>query len=392
MKKELVVIGAGKIGRGSLGLFFTRCGWKVSFFGHNMDKMRELEAQGYYDTRSPNGTVNRVEGFEILDCTTDEALVEKLATINVAGVALYEGAFEEVATSVARAIKRRVEQGFDEPLNLMLCVNAVHVVEIFDEVIRRNLDTPAEVAYYEKNIGLCVTMVQSNGANPPAGENPWLVLVSDVPSLSVDGDPWKGERIQDVPEVSYTTNGIAKIYRKVFIGNMSHAMNAYIGSAHGMEFLDEGIMDDEWAQANIQRAREEATLAVTSEFEFDPEELEAYRNRPSGNSKPQHDPFSRIGNSPEKKISYDNRYIWPARMCLKHGKLPFHLCMGAAYGLLYIVNGHGAQPVERPTTEAEVRALVEHFCGLGEEDFVVRDLVVDQYMAIPEAGITPPRK
>ncbi|MBQ6394980.1 MAG: hypothetical protein IJH87_01345, partial [Atopobiaceae bacterium] len=319
---------------------------------------------------------------------TDDALVERLSRLNLAGVALYEGAFENVATSIAKTIRRRVEIGFDEPLNIMLCVNAVHVVEIFDGVIRGILNDE-EIGYYEKNVGLCVTMVQSNGANPPEGENPWLVLVSDRPSLSVDGDPWKGERIDDVPEISYTTNGIAKIFRKVFIGNMSHAMNAYIGSAHGMNFLDEGIMDDAWAQANIQLAREEATLAVTSEFEFEPEELAAYFNRRSSNSKPQHDPFKRIGNSPEKKISYDNRYIWPARMCLKHGRLPFHLCMGAAYGLLYIVNGNGAEPVERPTNRDEVKALVERFCGLGDKDYVIRDLVIDQYLAIPEAGIIP---
>lgn len=391
MKKEIVVIGAGKIGRGSLGLFFTRAGWKVAFYGHSPAKMADLEAQGFYTTRSVSGTETRVEGFEILDCATDDALVERLSTLNLAGIALYEGAFENVATSIAKTIRRRVETGFDEPLNLMLCVNAVHVVEIFDSVIRGILNEE-ETAYYEKNIGLCVTMVQSNGANPPAGENPWLVLVSDRPSLSVDGDPWKGERIDDVPEISYTTNGVAKLYRKVFIGNMSHAMNAYIGSAHGMHFLDEGIMDDPWAQANIALAREEATIAVVNEFDFDPEELAAYFARPASSSKPQHDPFARIGNSPEKKISYDNRYIWPARMCLKHGRLPFHLCMGAAYGLLYIVNGNGAQPVERPTNRDEVKALVERFCGLGDADHVVRDLVIDQYLAIPEAGIIPAAK
>ncbi|MBQ6395384.1 MAG: hypothetical protein IJH87_03460, partial [Atopobiaceae bacterium] len=249
-----------------------------------------------------------------------------------------------------------------------------------------------EQAWRREHIALCFTITLSNGSLPLPDDNPWLVLVSDFPSLQIDEGPWLGEKLENIPPIIYTTNGKAKVFHKVYIGNMSHAMHAYIGSALGMDYLDEGIMENEWAQYNIAKAREEATLAVTSEFTFSDYELNEWENEPPMSAKVQHDPFSRIGNSPEKKAGYNERYIWPARMCLKHGRLPYYLCMGAAYCLFYIVTGHGKQPVERPANEEEVRALVERFCGLGDEDFIVRDLVVAQYCAIPEAGIIPTEK
>ena len=125
MEKSIVVIGAGKIGRGSVALFFSRAGWDVSLYGHSMEKMRDLEAQGYYETRNELGEMDRVEGFRILDCTDDSVLVETLTKgCNLAALALYEGAFPSVGASIGRVIKARVAVGNPEPINFMLCVNA----------------------------------------------------------------------------------------------------------------------------------------------------------------------------------------------------------------------------------------------------------------------------
>lgn len=389
MKKEIVILGAGKIGRGSVALFFTEAGWKVDLYGHSMAKMRQLEEQGYYETMNEDGVRTRVEGFEILDCTTDEALVERLTQVNVCAVAAYAGAFPSMAASVGKAIQRRAEMGNDEPLNVMLCVNDVNCHLVFDEGIRAQCDERG-LACYEKNVGLCYVMVMSLGSNPPEGENPWLVLTSTNPLITVDADPWKGER-PEVPHVAWTTNGLGQIYRKVFTGNMSHALRAYVGHAKGTAFMDEGILDNEWSNWLNYAAFEEALFAIENEFEFDPEELEEYRQHQKEPSKPSHDPFTRIGNTPARKLSYNERFIWPARKCMEHGKLPYFLATGAAYGLMWYCDLEGEQ---RPTNKDEVAALVERICGLTEpgNDAFLRDLIVCSYLRIPEAGLIPADK
>lgn len=383
MRKEIVVLGAGKIGRGSVALFFGQSGWKVDLYGHNPEKMARLAEQGYYDTRNESGVVTRVEGFDVLDCATDDECVERLALVNVCAIAAYEGAFPSMAATIGRAVQRRADAGSDEPLNVMLCVNDVHCAETVDAGIRAQLDE-AGLACYESNVGLCYTMVQSLGSNPPEGENPWLVLTSDNPSLIVDGDPWKGERV-DVVHVSYTTHGTAQIFRKVFSGNMSHAMKAFVGHAKGMAFMDEGILDDEWSEWVNFKAFEEAIFALSNEFEYDPEEMAEFVAHQKVPSNPSHDPFTRVGNSPAKKLSYDNRFVWPMRKCYEHGRLPWFLALGTAYGLLFLCDLEGR---ERPADREQVVALVEEVCGLTHEgEWVLRDLVVDSYLAIPETGL-----
>ena len=389
MKREIVVLGAGKIGRGSVALFFTQAGWKVDLYGHTMSKMRQLEEQGYYETMNELGERTRVEGFEILDCTTDDELVERLAQVNVCAVAAYAGAFSSMAVSVGKAIQRRADEGNDEPLNVMLCVNDVNCHLVFDEGIRSQLDERG-VACYEKNVGLCYGMVMSLGSNPPEGENPWLVLTSSHPLITVDMDPWKGER-PEIPHIAWTTNGLGQIYRKVFCGNMSHALYAYVGHAKGTAYMDEGILDNEWSNWLNYAAFEEALFALTHEFEFDPAEIEEFRRHQQEANTPSHDPFTRIGNTPARKLSYNERFIWPARKCLEHGMLPYFLACGTAYGLIWYCDLEG---VARPTCKDEVVELVERICGLTADgnDKLLRDLIVCSYLRIPEAGFAPADK
>lgn len=404
MKKEIVVLGAGKIGRGSVGKFFTDSGWKVAFYGHTPSKMAALKEQGYYTCRTESGVETRVEGFDILDCTTDDELVERLCQVNLCAVAAYEPAFPGMAASIAKAIAKRCAAGNEEPLNVMLCVNDPSAAGTFDSVIRGALDE-AGIAYFERNVGICFVMVESLGANPPAGENPWLVLTSDEPHLEVDGDPWKGERV-DVQHVSYVRNGLALIFRKVFTVNMSHAMWAFMGHARGQEFMDDGILESRWAAWHNDAAFQEAIFGVSQAFEFEPDELHEFATegraltrrhwgvpdpvlgRQPGDPAPSHDPFARIGNSPRKKLSRDNRFVWPMLRCMEHGVLPVNIALGAAYGLMFLCDTEG---LERPKNREEVVALVEEVCGLGDEDFVLRDLVVSQYLELPEAGLTPAR-
>ncbi|MBQ6394981.1 MAG: hypothetical protein IJH87_01350, partial [Atopobiaceae bacterium] len=208
MKKEIVVIGAGKIGRGSLGLFFTRAGWKVDFFGHNPVKMAELAAQGYYETRTETGVTSRVEGFEVLDCSTDEALIEKLREVDLCACALYANAFADVGVYLAKATKARMADGNEEPLNVMLCMNDPTAIDQI-EASMNPLLTEEEQAWRREHIALCFTITLSNGSLPLPDDNPWLVLVSDYPSLQIDEGPWLGEKLENIPPILYTTNGKA---------------------------------------------------------------------------------------------------------------------------------------------------------------------------------------
>ena len=97
MGRDIAILGAGKIGRGVVGLLFAREGYRLHLYDLYMEGMRQLEAQGYYDVRVTDGNAvdetTRVDAFDIVDSSTDEPIVEALEHIDVAASGVYDGAF-----------------------------------------------------------------------------------------------------------------------------------------------------------------------------------------------------------------------------------------------------------------------------------------------------------
>ncbi len=48
MSKKIIVIGAGNIGRGVVGLLYSRAGYQLCFYDLAHDKLLEMKEQGYY--------------------------------------------------------------------------------------------------------------------------------------------------------------------------------------------------------------------------------------------------------------------------------------------------------------------------------------------------------
>jgi mannitol-1-phosphate 5-dehydrogenase len=69
--REIAILGAGKIGRGVVGLLFSRAGYRLHLYDMYMEGMRKLETQGYYDVRVTDGhdvdESTRIDDFDIVD-------------------------------------------------------------------------------------------------------------------------------------------------------------------------------------------------------------------------------------------------------------------------------------------------------------------------------------
>ena len=50
--REIAILGAGKIGRGVVGLLFSRAGYRLHLYDMYMEGMRKLEAQVAYLKKS----------------------------------------------------------------------------------------------------------------------------------------------------------------------------------------------------------------------------------------------------------------------------------------------------------------------------------------------------
>lgn len=373
MEKDIAILGAGKIGRGVVGLLFAREGYRLHLYDMYMEGMRQLEAQGYYDARVTDGheidETTRIDAFDIVDSTETEPIVELLTHVDIAACCVYEGAFQSISHVIAEAVKRRCAGGDTAPLNVLLCVNALGAPRKVRGYIEAEL-SEAERAYAADHLGVCQVMVLAAGVPSEPGANPWQVVVSANPGLEIDADAWVGEQLE-VPHVSYVHGAEGHIYRKVYCGNMLHAMSAFMGAHKGLGYICD-CYQDPWIRSCITGAFNEAHDAVLQEYAFDSAEdaewVEFIMAKLDAGVK---DPIDRVMAGADEKLSRENRFVGPALMCLEHGIVPFYLARGIAYGLAYLA-GERDVNVKDP---AQLRALMADVCGLTEEDGVLVQLV-----------------
>ncbi len=375
--KQLAILGAGKIGRGVVGLLFSRAGYSLHLYDMYMEGMRQLEAQGYYEVRVTDGhdvdDRTRVDDFAIVDSARDEQIVELLQDVDIAACCVYEGAFASIAHVIARAIAARVACGCERGLNVLLCVNALGAPAKVTDLIRAELDADG-AAYFDARVGVCQVMVLAAGMPSEAGANPWQVVVSANPGLEIDADAWKGERV-DVEGVSYVTGAQGLIYRKVYCGNMRHAMAGFMGCMSGLEYICD-CHRDPWIRANIVGAFEEAHTAIVQEYDYDAaEDAEWVAFITAKLDADVRDPVERVIASADEKLSHENRFVGPALMCLRHSIVPFYLARGIAYGLACLAR---ERDVELGDADG-VRAFAKEVCGLTDDDWMLLDLIVKQH-------------
>lgn len=375
MIKEIAILGAGKIGRGVVGLLFANEGWKLHLYDRYVEGMRQLKAQGYYDARVTDGhaidETTRIDAFDIVDATDDEDIVELLSDkVDIAACCVYEGAFESISHAMARAIRCRCEAGCERPLNILLCVNALGAPAKVRGYIEAEL-TVDERAYFDRMVGVCQVMVLAAGMPSEPGANPWQVVVSANPGLEIDADAWVGPRIA-VEHVSYVHGAQGHIYRKVYCGNMLHAMSAFMGVHQGLRYICDCYRDP-WIRSNITGAFDEAHAAILQEYSFDEEEdaewVAFIMAKLDADVK---DPVDRVMAGTAEKLSRENRFVGPALMCVEHGIVPFYLARGIAYGLLRLAEEQN----EALEDDEAIRSFACRTCGLKDSDWLVLDLVV----------------
>ena len=84
MKEEVVIIGAGRSGRGMLGeMYYTDGSYHITFADRDASLVSGLRKQGYYTVHMSNvkmGTSRdtRVEGFDILDTQAEMCIRDRI--------------------------------------------------------------------------------------------------------------------------------------------------------------------------------------------------------------------------------------------------------------------------------------------------------------------------
>ena len=399
--KEVVIIGAGKIGRGFLSDCFSNAGYHLVFVNgspRTIDKLNEAKKYTIF-TSSPEGVTSRViTGFEAYSSQRDfDMVVKRLSEIDLACVALYPTAYDNVADQLVGAIRKRMADGVEEPLNVLFFVNMVLVSDIMRKKILERLSNDDEIKYFETHVGLVEALTQRGGYDPTPEmleQDPLAISTTPGDVLPV-GDNFVGEKPTDIPSMQFLDRIQGRLIRKVWCGNMSHCTQAVIGRYKGYTYIYECVRD-QYIRKVVDYAIAEANFGVGEEYGFTQEEMfqhiykKPWKDKLDDTAK---DFVTRVAADPMRKLARGDRYIGPALLCIKHGKMPFFLARGAAYLFLY-KNDEDKSCVEKDKIIAElgIEKAIEKICQLdlsNANDKIIYDLILNNYREILDHEVYP---
>jgi len=399
MEKSVAIIGAGKIGRGYLADLFGDAGYHLVFVNGSPRTIDKLNEAGQYTlfTSGAHGTTEKViQGFEAYSSDRDfDLVVKRLSEMELICVALYPGAYPSVADQLAAAIKLRVKNASLDPMNVFFFVNKVFTARTMKQLIGERLQTQEERRFFENNVGLVEALTHRGGYNPTPEmlqKDPLCIASSEGNVLPV-GDNIVGPR-PEIACMQFLDRMEGRLVRKVWCGNMRHCTLAAMGRAKGYTFTYE-CARDQYIRKSVDYASMEANFGVAQEYGFTAAEMrEGVRINWEGmmNSEAKDDVY-RVAADPLRKLSRDDRYVGPALLCIKHGRIPYYLSRGAAY-LFRFENEKDPSAVElqKIVKEKGIEQAIWDVCGLSPEDHhdnVLHQLILAGYRDIVDHDVDP---
>jgi mannitol-1-phosphate 5-dehydrogenase len=360
---RILIVGAGKIGRGFLGQLFGSAGWSVCFVERSEPLVRELRERGSYAVHlaGEEGQVERVaiSDFAVVEAGESDAVAREVGRADLLAVAVQPSDLAGAAALLAPGLRRRLS-GLQR-LNLILCANISGAAA----ALRRELESAWGAADPEalKCLGIVETIIIRAIPDPPpelrAG-NPLDLLANDCRELYVDRDAVVGT-LPEVPGLVPQDRFAERALRKLYTYNLIHALLGFWGQAEGHEAVADCFRDP-WILRQVERALEEASAGLSGEFGFSPEEMGQWNagvRRLMANSHIR-DRVERLVHDPLRKLGRNERLTGPALLALKHGRQPQAIARVIAYALHSLGLGpeQARQACQLEPREAELERLI----------------------------------
>ncbi|MCE3199651.1 mannitol-1-phosphate 5-dehydrogenase [Paenibacillus sonchi] len=376
---KAVHFGAGNIGRGFIGLLLSQAGYEVCFVDVNEAFVSQLQERKEYPvTLASEGqeTVIVKNVTALSSVTHAEEVAASIAEADLVTTAVGVTILKHIAGVVAEGIRRRVAVSA-APLHVIACENAIGGSAQLKELVYAKLD------------GESRSKADVSVAFPNAAVDRIVPLQQHEDILKVVVEPfyeWVIDSSQMIPGyvpvagVHYVDNLEPYIERKLFTVNTGHCSAAYLGYLRGYETIQQA-MADEALTAQVREVLEETGAVLIQKHGFNKAQhskyidkiLERFRNPALT------DEVSRVGRSPLRKLSPNDRLVSPALQAYDRGLGYAALTRSMAGALLFDVQDDPeALELQAAIADLGIEAAVTKYTGIAA-DHAVHQSVMSEY-------------
>ncbi|TXK86163.1 mannitol-1-phosphate 5-dehydrogenase [Paenibacillus sp. N3.4] len=331
---KAVHFGAGNIGRGFIGLILSRAGYEVIFSDVNDSLVELLREKKAYTVRLANETAETftVTNVSAINGKQLEAVAQAVDEADLVTTAVGVNILKHIAAGIAKGLEKRVARGA-KPLHIIACENAIGGSTQLKEHVYSHLSPALQ------------EQVSQHVAFPDAAVDRIVPIQHNDDPLEVKVEPfyeWVVDESQmiagfhRIEGIHYVNELEPYIERKLFTVNTGHSVAAYLGYLHGFATIQEAMANLQIAEL-VQKVMEETGALLINKYGFNPEEHSQYIQQILNRFVNPYltDEVTRVGRSPIRKLSGNDRLVRPAIQAYELGLFPTYLTMAMAAALLF---------------------------------------------------------
>ncbi|MBD2872423.1 mannitol-1-phosphate 5-dehydrogenase [Paenibacillus arenilitoris] len=375
---KAVHFGAGNIGRGFIGLLLHNAGYDITFVDVNDALVSQLRAKGQYTVKLANEQADTflVDRVTAIDGKNIELVAEAIAEADLVTTAVGVNVLKSIAGAIAKGIGLRAS-GSRQPLHVIACENAIggstmlkrHVWEHLSPDVQAQVEKT--VAFPDAAVDRIVPLQQH--------EDPLLVTVEPFYEWTVDRSAVLPGHFE-IEGVHYVEQLEPYIERKLFTVNTGHCCAAYHGYLKGCATIQEAMKDPDIV-AEVRGALKESGAALIAAYRFDEAGHAHYIKTILDRFVNPYltDEVVRVGRSPIRKLSPNDRLVRPALLAQKFGAEVTHLAAAMAAALRFDpADDPEAAELQQAIRELGVDWAITKYTGLDGQSALHKQ-VAEQY-------------
>ncbi|URN94738.1 MAG: mannitol-1-phosphate 5-dehydrogenase [Candidatus Pristimantibacillus lignocellulolyticus] len=331
---QAIHFGAGNIGRGFIGLLLQEAQYNITFVDVNENLVDHLKEKQHYTVQYANENRDQfiVNNVTALSGDDISKVAEHITSATIITTAVGVHILPYIAPAIAEGITQRAKLNLP-PLAIVACENAIrassilkeHVVSLLSEELKQTYE---QFATFPDAAVDRIVPIQHH-------EDPLFVTVEPFYEWTIEKTNWP-TNAPLIGGVHYVDQLDAYIERKLFTVNTGHCTAAYHGYRKGYTTIQEAMKDEELVQ-EVRSTLQESGDALIAEYGLDRTAHNQYIEQILERFKNPYltDEILRIGRSPIRKISSNDRLIRPALLAYQYGIAVDHLTKAVAAALVY---------------------------------------------------------
>ncbi|NGM83174.1 mannitol-1-phosphate 5-dehydrogenase [Paenibacillus sp. 7124] len=377
---KAVHFGAGNIGRGFIGPILAESDYEIVFVARNEKKISLLQERGQYPVTLANESrdtelVKNVTAVSIKD--VDE-VAESIAEADLVTTAIGMSALKDIAESVARGIKLRFKKKkHPEPLHIIACENGIGGSQRLKKLVYPLLK-PSERKQADELVAFPNTMVDRI-VPIQQHKDPLKVMVEPFCEWVIHKAGML-DGFTKIKGVRYVDSLDPYIERKLFTVNTGHCAAAYFGYLEGFSTIQEAIANPTVLK-QVRGVLQETGAMLTQKYNLDSKKHELYIEKMIKRFTNPHftDKITRVGRSPLRKLSPNDRLVRPAIQAHKMGLKTDHLVAAIAAALVFdFVKDPEAVKLQNSIREHGIGYVIEHHLGI-PDSHPLHSRIADKY-------------